>query len=227
MNCLECQELVQKRLDGDGVAASEALEQHLNQCAVCREQHAASVRLFAGLKALPRPRPAPGLAQALGAKVIQDRRQRRDKLGRRVFLTMALAASVMLMLLLAYYWLPGTGNGKIDIVEGVPKKEVPLPKEKAPEPYVKKPEPRNALTTLTERWVDTTRDHAKVVLVAANLDAMENLPAVDKLPPIDPGVREASQEVSDGVRTVTRNARKAFDFFAREFPMPEVGEQKN
>ena len=48
---------------------------------------------------------------------------------------------------------------------------------------------------------------------------------MNELPMIDPSVREAGQEVSDGVRTVTRNARRAFDFFARELPMPEIGEQ--
>jgi hypothetical protein len=80
---------------------------------------------------------------------------------------------------------------------------------------------------LTERWADATRDHAKVVLVATNLDAVENLPGVDNLGPMDPAVREASHEVTDGVLKVTRNARKAFDFFARELPMPELGEQKN
>ena len=70
--------------------------------------------------------------------------------------------------------------------------------------------------------MDTTRDHAKVVLVAANLDAMEQLPAINELPALDASVREAGQDVSEGVRTVTRNARRAFDFFARELPMPEI-----
>ena len=64
--------------------------------------------------------------------------------------------------------------------------------------------------------------------MAANLDGVNKLSAVEALPPmLDPGVREAGQEVSDGVRTVTQSARKAFDFFARELPMPELGEEKN
>ena len=55
MNCLECQNLLQQRLDGDRIAESDALEQHLNQCAGCRDQHTASLRLLDGLKELPRP----------------------------------------------------------------------------------------------------------------------------------------------------------------------------
>ena len=225
MNCLECRELLQKRLDGEPVVAA-ALEQHMNQCAKCREQHAGALRLLEAMKALPNPKLAFGFTQALVAQVMQDRRQRLQKIRRRVFVTMALAASVLVMLMLAYYWLPPLSRNnepqpKSPFVE-VPK-EKPLPKEPKES---KKQEPRNALTALTDRWADTTRDHAKVVMVAANLDGMDRLPAVGALA-VSPSVRDAGQEVSDGVQTVTRNARKAFDFLARELPMPEIGEPKN
>ncbi len=225
MNCLECQELLQARMDGEPIAA-DALEQHLNECASCRDQHLAAQRLLEGLKELPAITPDPGFARALAATIIQDRRQRRDKTRRRVFLTAALAASVMLILFAAYYWFPRTPTETI-VVKDQPKKQAPPIKEKTPEQIEKAPEPRSPLTPMMDRWADATRNHAKVMLAATNLDVVENLPAVDNLPPIDPGVREASQEVSDGVRTVTRNARRAFDFFARELPMPELGEQKH
>ena len=229
MNCLECRELLQKRMDGEPICA-QTLEPHLSQCATCREQHAAALRLLAATKQLPHPKPAVNFAQSLVARVMQDRRQRQQKMRRRVFVTMALAASVLVMLMLAYYWLPPPRNDepapKPPIARDLPKKEAPLRKPPSEHQDVKKQEPRNVLTALTDRWADTTRDHAKVVLVAANLDAMDKLPAVNDLP-MNPAMREAGQEVSDGVRTVTRNARKAFDFFARELPMPELEEQKN
>lgn len=226
MNCLECQDLLQERLDGRSIAESAEVDAHLSQCATCREQHAAALRLLEGLKEMPRPSVPSGLAQSLAAAVISDRRQRRDKTRRRVFVTMALAASVLLVLFMAYYWIPRTPVAPVIVKDG-PKKETP--KEIVPEKLAKKPEePRNRLTPLMDRWAGATRDHAKVVMVGTNLDAVgDNLPAVDNFGPIDPGVREASQEVSDGVRTVTRNARKAFDFFVRELPMPELGEQKH
>lgn len=228
MNCLECQELLQDRLDGASVRESESLDQHLNECTSCREQHAASLLFVEGLRKLPRPKPSAGFAQALASEVIRDRRKRRDKVRRGVLVTMALAASVMLILIAAYYWIPRTDTnkgGKIDVVKGQPKKETPPPKENPPE-HVKAPEPHSPLTPVMNRLADTTRDHAKVVQVAMNLDAMENLPpAVKNLPTME--VREASQEVSDSVRTVTRNARMAFDFFARELPLPDMGELKH
>ena len=58
-------------------------------------------------------------------------------------------------------------------------------------------------------------------MVAANFDGMDQLPAV---PALDP---QASQEVTGGVRAVTQNARRAFDFFARELPMAEAQTKEN
>jgi hypothetical protein len=229
MNCLECRELLQKRMDGATICA-QTLEPHLSQCATCREQHAAALRLLAATQQLPHPQPAANFAQSIVAQVMQDRRQRQQKMRRRVFVTTALAASVLLMLMLAYYWLPPTGSNepapKPPITQQHPKKETPRPKLPDDAKDTKKQEPRNAVTAWTNRLADTTRDHAKVVLVAADLDGVDKLPAVNDLP-MNSGMREAGQEVSDGVRTVTRNARKALDFFARELPMPELEEQKN
>src|SRR5205809_335912 len=104
MNCLECQELLQRRLDGERLSTPEALEQHWNQCATCREQHTAALRLLEGLPHLPKPMLAANFAQSMAAEVLHDRRQRQHKMRRRVFVTMALAASVVLMLLAAYVW---------------------------------------------------------------------------------------------------------------------------
>jgi hypothetical protein len=131
------------------------------------------------------------------------------------------------MLFAAYWWIPRTMNEeprpKQNLVNQ-PKLEAP---EKKPPVESKKTETKNAFAALTERFADTTRDHAKVVGAAVNLDAIEKLRPMDEIPMVEPGMRGASQEFSDGVRTVTHNARKAFDFFARELPMPDIGEAKN
>lgn len=225
MNCLESQELLHKRLDGDASAGTEALERHLSECPACRDLHASAGRLLEGLRRLPALHPPAGLARDLAAQVIHDRIKRRQKMRRRVLVTMALAASVLLILLTAYQWLPRSQPNPQHAPPELAKK---APAFKELPPLTKQADdarPRGAFTALTERWADTTRDHAQVVLVGTSLDAVEKLP--DELPMIDPGVREAGQEVSDGVRTVTRNARKAFDFFARELPMPDIGEQRN
>ena len=219
MNCLECQELLQKRLDGEALAP-EVLDQHLSEGAACREQHAGVVRLLQGLNGMPKPMLAPGFAKSMAAQVMRDRRHRQEKVRRRVVLTLALAASVLLMLGAAYYWLPRPNVDDLKVVDN--KKPVDPPSKDPVEPKEnRKPESRHALSALTDSLAVKTREHAQVVLVAANLDGMNKLQAVAELP-ANPEV----QEVSDGVRTVTRNARKAFDFFVRELPMPEVGEHK-
>src|SRR5262249_33552532 len=112
MNCLECRELLQKRMDGEMICA-QTLEPHLSQCTTCREQYAAAQRLLAATKLLSHAKPAANFAQSVVAQVMHDRRQRQQKMRRRVFVTTALAAlaaSVLLMLMLAYYWLPPTGS---------------------------------------------------------------------------------------------------------------------
>ena len=78
MNCLECQELLQQRLDGERIAATEAFDRHLNECAACREQHAAAVRLLDGIKQLPKVALAANFAQSIVAQVMRDRRQRQE-----------------------------------------------------------------------------------------------------------------------------------------------------
>lgn len=222
MKCHECQELIQKRLDGDAVA-SEALEQHLSECPDCRERNAAALMLLEGVKQLPRPSLAPDFASTLAAEIVRDRRQRMEKMRRRLVLTFALAASVVIMLLVAYAWMPRTPvdvpQPKDDFVKQAPKKDDSI--KKKDEPIAKKAEPRSPLSGLTDRVADATRDHARVVLAAANLNDVDKLPVKD-LPALDPGMREAGQEVTDGVRAVTRGTRRAFDFFARELPMPET-----
>ncbi len=225
MKCHECEELLQKRMDGDGKASSAAIEQHLSECAACREQHTAALRLLDGLKQLSAPKLAPDFAKALTAKVMQDRRHRQEKMRRRVVLTMALAASVMLMLAFAYFWVP-----RMPPLEPRPNenlahkkdelKNVPVPKQHEDEKPTLKEEPRHPLAALPERMESTTRDYAKVVLAAADLDGMGKLP-VQNLPPLNPGMREVGQEFSDGVRVVSRNASRAFGFFVREMPLPE------
>jgi hypothetical protein len=157
------------------------------------------------------------------AQVMRDRSHRQDRMRRRVYATMALAASVLLLLFLAYYWMPRPETqdpGAKDKVAKEEPKKLP-PREEKLEPTPKKDAPPNILP---DRLTGTMRDHARVVLAAANLENVDRLPV--GVPPAAPGAREAG-EVSVGVEAVTRSTRKAFDFFARELPMPDMGEQKN
>src|SRR5262245_5989505 len=105
MNCLECQELLQRRLDGEPLQDRAELDRHLVACPECRERHAAAQVLADGLKLLPRAAPPEGLAQRLAARVLGDRAVR---LRRRVWGGVALAASLLLAAMAGYLWLvPG------------------------------------------------------------------------------------------------------------------------
>jgi hypothetical protein len=224
MNCLECEALLQKRLDGAPSSNSDALAAHLSECAKCRENHSAAQQMQDALAQLPKPRLAPDFAKKLASQVMHDRRHRQDKMRRRVLVTMALAASVLLMLVMAYLWVPRTPTNELknDFVEEKSKKIEPPKKEPEPETkHAKQKDAPQPFVGLPERMADATRDHAQVFWVGANLDGIDKLPAVQDLQMLDPGMREAGEEVTEGVRVVTRNARKAFDFFAREMPMPE------
>ena len=106
MNCPECQDILQRRLDGATIAPDAALEQHLAQCTVCRERHAAARLLLTALKGAPGPVSSADLGARTLALVLRDRERRRLRLRRSVYVTAALAASILLMLVFAYAYRP-------------------------------------------------------------------------------------------------------------------------
>src|SRR5262245_13175670 len=93
MNCLECQEILQQRLDGRPVPDRAALDRHLASCPECRERHAAVAPLLKGLRALPRAEPPADLAERTTALLLRDRLTRLRR--RRLWAGVALAASVL------------------------------------------------------------------------------------------------------------------------------------
>ncbi len=225
MNCLECQELLQQKLDGAATAPSLEFDAHLGICMKCRELHAGAQLLLDGLRKQASPKLPVDFVKRTTAMVFGDRRERRQKVRSRLYITAALAASVIVMVLFAYAMLPRSPVPAPKNNDGLAKQDaikIEDKKKATPEPkgIEKPPERPSAIAALPTRWVEATRDHANVVLAAANFDGVERLP-------IDPTATEAAKEMSDGVRTVTLNTRKAFDFFAREFPMPDLGERRD
>ena len=224
MNCLECQEYLQRALDGESIADA-ALEQHLAECLPCRERHIAARRLLEGLKAMPQAAPPPDLAARVVARVLHLRERRRVKLRRSLYVTAALAASILIMLLFAYFRQPTGGDGKPDVgplVKEAPKKDI------VPPPIVEKKEKDQKPTsfaTLTGRLADKTLDQAKVLWTVANpVEAMPigELPNVKELDPAAQPLRQAGQEVGESFEAVSHSARRAFDYFARELPMLDM-----
>jgi hypothetical protein len=228
MNCPESLELLQRGLDGEPFTVDAALEQHLAQCSLCRARHTAARRLLEGLKASPRPAPPGELAGRIVATLLRDRQRRRIRLRRSLLVTAGLAAAILLMYLGGYLTGPNPNDGKSENAPLAHKGGAP-PEPAKKDPIVPVP-PRDkakedsapALVALTGRLADKTLDQAKVLWTAAN--PVEGMPIgeMPAVPELDPPALQAKQEVSEGLNAVTRSARRAIDYFARELPMPEV-----
>jgi hypothetical protein len=103
MNCLECRELIQRMMDGDFSPENQsALAAHATSCHNCRELQAAARRLLDGLRRAARPEPPAGLDQRIcQAALLQSQRQFRT---RRVAWAAAMAAGILAVLSLGYFW---------------------------------------------------------------------------------------------------------------------------
>ena len=77
MNCLESQELLQRRLDGEAAHASADLSQHLAECDTCRGLFAAAQSFQDGLRATPAPVVPPLFVARTTARVLAARKWRR------------------------------------------------------------------------------------------------------------------------------------------------------
>src|SRR5947207_409730 len=85
--------------DGDAQAT------YLMQSPPCREQHAGAVSMIEVLKKTPNLELPANFAKSMVANVIRDRLVRRRRMQRRVFVSMSLAASILIVLAFAYTWL--------------------------------------------------------------------------------------------------------------------------
>lgn len=221
MNCLECQALLQERLDGKPSLRTPELDQHLAQCADCRELFAAGRLLAEGLAALPRPAPADGLATRIVAAALRDREVRQRRVRLRIYVTAALAASI-LVLLFSGYLLPPSGK----------KQETPIVKQDAAPPVdapklaARADDARQAVAQLTERVADQTREQAKLLLAMGNpleLAQIAAWPVLNELEePLDPATRSLREATQTVAEPMARTARGAWNYFVKELPMFDV-----
>lgn len=223
MNCPECQDLLQRRLDGEALANLPDFERHLADCPACREQHQAALRLLDALRAVAKLALPDTLGPRIVFAVLRDRRTRQ----RRWWTGLAVAASLLLMALAGYlWWRPGDPQPKDD----------PIAKGKADAKALVQVEPslnqsldeaRRAVGALTNRLAETTREQAKLLLPDPS-----DLPDLPAMPPLevslDPAVaplRHTGQGVSEGVQTVARSAHRAMSYLVREIAQLEGGAQ--
>jgi hypothetical protein len=211
MNCPECQDLLQQRLDGTPPADPADLDRHLASCPDCRAWHAAAGRLEAGLHLLPPVVVPADLAGWIAGRVLGERRAARR---RRAWLGagLALAASVLLVFVLA--------RGRPPVG--------PAPVVEAPEHGGKESlrdsvsEAGSAVVSLTRRTAGETVGQGELLLppvvARPNLDEVAASGAMG--PPVR-SLRAAGQGVSEGLEPVTSSARRAFDLFLSEIPPME------
>jgi predicted anti-sigma-YlaC factor YlaD len=224
MNCLDCQELLQRRLDGEALPEVPELERHLSACRLCRERHAASIPLLESLKSLPWPASPAQLTQHLVVQVLQDRRRRQRRLRLRIMVTTALAASLLLMALAGYLWLPTPKTP--EPLPNIVQKDKKLEPEPAPDMAKSMDDARNAVVTLTGRLADQTKQQAQILLAAASpmdVPPLVNVPAVAEGMDATQTLRQAGQGLSDGLEPVTRSTRRALQFLAREVAAFDAG----
>jgi hypothetical protein len=222
MNCLECQDWLQRRLDGEAAAASPELEEHLAGCPACRRQHHGAQLLLDALVGLRRPTPSHGMAGQIVANVLADRRARRSRMRVRLTTTVALAASLLLAALAGYLWLPTPKpNPPSDIAKEnvVPVQQGPVIGE-APSLTRSVEEARAAVASLTEKITGKGKEQARLWWPAPVA-----LPPVNLEQPLDPAaqsLRQTGQGVSESLQTVAQSARRAVSYFVRELPPLDV-----
>jgi hypothetical protein len=226
MNCPECQNLIQERLDGGDFLADAEVDRHLAECRECRQLQEAARRLEEGLRLLPVPFPPPGFADRMVQQVLVQRRRHRT---RRLALTVgSLAAAVLIAVLAVQNWPPAAV---------LPATTGPVVAEKPPAPPPAPPPPSlsdsfaevsSAVAALARRTTEQTVDQTRVLW-------LDPMPTVARVEPAEPAPElaaqslwEAGQGVSAGLEPVTTSARRAVDLFLRELPpMPAAGPDLN
>jgi hypothetical protein len=220
MNCHECQDWLQRRLDGELHLPPDG-EEHLARCPACRGEHHAAQLLLDALQEWQRPAPPAGLAKRIVSGALADRRVRRLRLATMV----ALAASLLLAALAGYLWLPKRDAASR---QDVAKKEItpaPLPRDAAVEiPSLARSveEAGAAVAALTEKIADRSKEQAQLWWP---FDVSRSLTPVElkqQLEPAAQSLRQTGQGASVSLQTVAQSARRAVSYFFRELPPLET-----
>jgi hypothetical protein len=240
MNCHDCRQQLQARLDGAAVPADE-IAAHLAACPECRDLEAAAQRLQTGLRLLTPPAPPTGFAERLAAGVLADRR-RKVRRRRLVFAGVigALAASLLVVLFITpdddgftpagwvkqkYYavkWhvFPGTRYADDPSIRSLHQLGLngapPSDEEPVPSLNDNMAEATSAVASLARRTADETVSNGQILVPAVSLPMTEPEVLGPPLEPPAQSLREAGQGVATGLQPVAASAARAFDLFRRD-----------
>jgi len=229
MNCCEFQNWLQQRLDGEASSTADDVEGHVAACASCRELQVVAGRLIQALGAQAAPAPPNGMSDQIMSLVLSDitsQHQARKRWNRRLGVTAALAASLLLAVALGYSWLPSNRRpGPPNSDSLVIKDEKSTPAQAQTSLNIQ--EAGSALVALVNRTADETVGQSRVLLPQGV--SAPTLPASEVWQPtLEPGadsLREAQEGVAQGFEPVTSSARRAVNLFLREIPPMEVQKQ--
>jgi anti-sigma factor RsiW len=223
MNCPECLDFLQRRLDGVDDAVPADLERHLAGCADCRAWFAAADRLQEGLRCQAAPRVPAYLTDAIVRALVTHERRRRRR--RWLAAGAAVAAGVSIALLIGYR------GGQPSVPQPGPQAhqdnpaptDRPLPTPESPSLRRSVQEARSAVAALTEDLTTSTRRLLGSATSPLQANAFAPLPTVADLEqPLQPAarsLRDSGRGVSISLATVTGSARRAMDYFFQELPV--------
>jgi hypothetical protein len=224
MNCHEFEALLQREMDGAGIPMSAAADQHLSVCADCRAQHQAAGLLLGWARTHKTP-PAPAdLSQRIASRVLHDRVERRRRFRVHVRITIAMAASLLLVFLGANFWLPAQRDGTALTLGPIHDFELPALAEQAPMPLAQTMDQASrSLASLTGKLAEKTRTHAWHMLAAAVPG--ELAASSGSVPePMDPATSllQMGQNMTEGLQPLTRSAQRAVNKFFRDLSALDV-----
>jgi hypothetical protein len=213
MNCLQCQQLLQDRLDGLTAIDTAEMNRHLAACAACQGSFAAAGRLEEGLRLLAPPAPPPRLSDRIVTAVL-DAQRRRRRVRRFARVGLAVAASLLLVLTFADHRpLPPAPTP-------APTPEAPLVQKEEPTLRERVAEASTAVVDLAGRTADETVGQSRLLLPVVMVAPPLETPA-DPLSPMETpmrSLREAGQGVSAAFEPVADSARRAFGMVLHEIP---------
>jgi anti-sigma factor RsiW len=216
MNCFECQQRLQDRLDGAAPGDMAAVQPHLAQCPACRELFAAARLLERGLRLRTPPAPPRELGDRIVHQVLAHRRSVRHR--RRVLIAVTgLAASLLAVVLLAAWRSP-----KGEVVQAPSPNPVAEPAPSAPvvasslrEDVA---EATSAVAALTRRTAEETVEQGRLLLPTVRLPEADEAALMGPLEPPVQSLSEAGQGVYASLAPVRTSARRALGLFLRDLP---------
>lgn len=232
MNCRDCRDWLQRRLDARRLEPVDEVAEHLAECERCRGDVAAARVLLDGLESLPRVPPTRLRTASIAAAVAADRRRLRRRSKQR-WLAGSLAGSLVAASFAAAAWIGLFRGPSPSPPSPAPQSPVPQDIAAAPEPSPQPPKEQakdaappetdapGSMAALTRTVAEKTRLQFNELLPKAALDVRLRLPQFE--PGFDPGsLTAAGRSMAQAFHPVTDTTRQAFGFLARELPLRDV-----